>query len=94
MTTQVSWYEAYKSAVLETDWSKIEGKIQVAENDIRTRLDEFSMDHGGTREENRAIGMALNRLDALRKDVAAWQITGILRRGNDSARTVVERPII
>jgi hypothetical protein len=35
-------------------------------------LDEFSMNHGGTPEENQAIQDALNGLDILRKEVAAW----------------------
>ena len=57
----------------ETDWSKIEKRIQVADNAIKVRLHEFSMNHGGTPEENQAIEDALNGLNFLRKDVAAWQ---------------------
>jgi hypothetical protein len=71
MTEAYKWHEVYKAAVLETDWSKIEEKIQVAENGIRARLHEFSMDHGGTPEENQAIEDALHGLNSLRKDVAA-----------------------
>jgi hypothetical protein len=67
------WQELYASALLETDWSKIEEKIQVAETGIRTRLHEFSVNHGGTPEENQAIVDALHGLDILRKDVAVWQ---------------------
>jgi hypothetical protein len=52
---------------------KIEGHIQVAENAIRMRLHEFSMDHGGTPEENQAVQDALHGLDILRKEVAAWR---------------------
>ena len=71
--TKYGWQELYAIALLETDWSKIEEKIQVAENGIRARLHEFSMNHGGTPEENQAIEDALNGLNGLRKDVAAWQ---------------------
>ena len=71
--TKYSWQELYATALLETDWSKIGEKIQVAENGIRARLHEFSMNHGGTPEENQAIEDALNGLNGLRKDVAAWQ---------------------
>ena len=71
--TKYDWQEHYKSAVLETDWSKIEEKIQVAENGIRARLHEFSMNHGGTPEENQAIEDALNGLTVLRKDVVTRQ---------------------
>jgi hypothetical protein len=73
MDTEYSWQELYRTALLETDWSKIEEKIQVAENEIRARLHEFSMDHGGTPEENQAIEDALHGLYILRKDVVTWQ---------------------
>jgi hypothetical protein len=67
------WQELYATAVLETDWTKIEQKIQTAENVIGARLHEFSLNHGGTPEENQAIEDALNGLSVLRKEVAAWQ---------------------
>ena len=70
--TKYDWQQLYAIAVLATDWSKMEEKIQAAENGIRVRLHEFSMNHGGTPEENQAIVDALNGLDTLRKDVAAW----------------------
>ena len=70
--TKYGWQEPYAIAVLETDWTKIKQKIQVAENEIRTRLHEFSMNHGGTLEENQAIEDALNGLNVLRKEVNAW----------------------
>jgi hypothetical protein len=69
---EYSWFNPYKAAILETDWSKIEEKIRVAENGINARLHEFSTNHGGTAEENQAIEDALNGLNVLRKDVAAW----------------------
>ena len=69
--TKYGWQELYATALLETDWLRIHAKIQAAENGIRTRLHEFSMNHGGTPEENQAIEDALNGLDTLRKEVAA-----------------------
>ena len=71
--TKYGWQELYATALLETDWSKIEEKIQVSENAIRVRLHEFSINHGGTPEENQAIEDALNGLNVLRKEVAAWR---------------------
>ena len=71
--TKYGWQEFYATALLETDWSKIEEKIQVAENGIGTRLHEFSLNHGGTPEENQAIVDALHGLDILRNEVATWQ---------------------
>jgi len=65
--------ELYATALLETAWSKIVEKIRVADNGIRTRLHEFSMNHGGTPEENQAIEDALHGLDTLRNEVATWQ---------------------
>ena len=71
--TKYGWQELYATALLETDWSKMDAKIQAAENSIKTRLHEFSMTHGDTLEENQAIVDALSGLNALRKDVAAWR---------------------
>jgi len=71
--TKYGWQEFYATALLETDWTKIEHKIQAAENVIGARLHEFSLNHGGTPEENQAIEDALSGLSVLRKDVAAWR---------------------
>jgi hypothetical protein len=67
------WQELYKAAVLETDWTKIDEKIQAAANGIKVRLRGFSMDHGGTPEEKQGIEDALHGLDGLRKEVGAWR---------------------
>jgi hypothetical protein len=40
---------------------------------MRARLHEFSMNHGGTPEENQEIAKALDRLSILQKEVSAWQ---------------------
>ena len=71
--TKYGWQELYAIALLETNWTEIEQKIEAADNGIRARLHEFSMNHGGTPEENQAIDDALKGLKGLRKDVAAWQ---------------------
>jgi hypothetical protein len=71
--TKYGWQELYATALLETDWSKMEEKIRVAEDVIRGRLHEFSLNHGGTSEENQAIADALHGLDILKKDVEAWR---------------------
>ena len=74
--TKYGWQELYATALLETDWSKIERKIQNAENGIGARLHECSLNHCGTAEENQAIEDALNGLNVLRKDFAAWSSKG------------------
>jgi hypothetical protein len=65
------WKNLYQAAILETDWSKIEERIQAADSAIGARLHEFSLDHGGTPEENQAIRDALSGLTTLRREVAA-----------------------
>jgi hypothetical protein len=67
------WYEAYKTAVLETEWTKMQERLQSAESAIRERQHVLSMDHGGTPEERQAIAAALNGMKALRKDAVEWQ---------------------
>jgi len=71
--TTYKWHEPYNAAVLETDWSQMEGRIQAAESAITGRMHEFSLNHGGTPEENQAIVDALNRLNTLRADLALWR---------------------
>lgn len=70
--TEYKWQELYQAALLETDWSKIEERIQRAEADLRERKREFAMNHGGTPEENQAIEDAGRGLGVLRTEVAAW----------------------
>jgi len=74
MTTEYGWKQIYQAAVLETDWSRIEEHIQAAESAINHRLYEFSVNHGGTPEENQAITKAVMALESLRKDVASWKL--------------------
>ena len=72
MTTTAKWYEIYKVALLETDWSKMEDRIQAAEAAIRERKLEFDLNHGGSVDENRAITDAMHSLGVLKTEVAAW----------------------
>jgi hypothetical protein len=72
MTAMYAWYEAYKAALLETDWSKMPERIQMAETALSQRKREFEMDHGGTPEENQAIADALRGLAILRNDAVRW----------------------
>ena len=67
------WRELYKAALLETDWAKIEERIQAADSAISEKLHEFSLNHGGTPEENQAIRDAVSGLTMLRREVAAWK---------------------
>jgi uncharacterized protein YecA (UPF0149 family) len=71
--TEYKWHEVYKAALLETDWSKMEERINAVEIVLHERKKEFDLNHGGTPEENQAIQDALNGLNILRNEVAAWQ---------------------
>jgi hypothetical protein len=68
-----SWNPLYTAAVLETDWSKMPERILAAEAAIKSRLQEFSRDHGGTPEENQAIIDTMQRLGVLRSDLVLWR---------------------
>jgi len=68
---EYKWHDIYKAALLETDWSKMEERIKAAEGALHARKHEFSVDHGGTPEENQAIADALRALNVLRKEVNA-----------------------
>ena len=72
MTATYKWHEAYKSAVLETDWSKMEERIRAAESAIAERRSELAQHHGGTSEERHAMDDALRSLSVLRADVRSW----------------------
>lgn len=72
MTTTSKWCDVYKVALLETDWSKMEERIQAAEAAIQERKREFDLNHGGSPDENRAIIDAVRSLGVLKTEVAAW----------------------
>jgi len=72
MTPIYKWYESYKAALLETDWSKMSERIQAAEAALSQRKREVELDHGGTAEENQAIADAMRGLAVLRNDAAKW----------------------
>jgi len=67
-----TWYESYRAAILETDWTKMHERLRSAELAIHERQHILSLDHGGTPEERQAIADALNGVKALRTESAAW----------------------
>jgi hypothetical protein len=46
------WEKLYQAVILETNWTEIEEHIQAVDSAISARLQEFSLSHGGTPEEN------------------------------------------
>jgi hypothetical protein len=67
------WYDSYKAAVLETDWTRLLDRIQSAEMKIHERQRILSLDHGGSLEERQAIADALNSMRILRTEATDWQ---------------------
>jgi hypothetical protein len=71
--TEYIWHDAYKAAMLETDWTKMQARLQAAESEISKRQHVLSMDHGGTPEEKQAIEDALNGMKCVRTELGEWQ---------------------
>ncbi len=69
MTTNYFWRNSYRAALLETDRTKMEQRIQTAESEIQWRLI-LSQDHSGTDAERAALVKALQVLRILRIDAA------------------------
>ena len=69
--TSYGWQESYQAALLETDWTKMQERIQTAESEIHNRRLMLVQDHGGTSEEREALVSALTGLGVLRMDAAS-----------------------
>jgi hypothetical protein len=66
-----NWRDFYNAAVMESDWTKVEQRIQTAESEIRNRLALYQSVEG-TQEERDTLVDALNGLETLRANVASW----------------------
>jgi hypothetical protein len=77
MDSRPDWRTLYYLAVLETDWSKMEGHVREIEAAIAQKLEALFADRGGTLEdrlrEQRAIAETQQKLILLRRDVARWR---------------------
>ena len=58
MASTYDWHESYRAALLETAWTKIRQRIQVAELTINQRQRVLSKDHGGAAAEREAVDAA------------------------------------
>ena len=85
--TSYSWQESYQAALLETDWTKMQERVQTAESEIHQRRLVLSQDHGGTDEERAALVNGMSGLRVLRMNVASW-----LERQNLGG-TLVRKPV-
>jgi len=84
------WPEVYQAALLETDWSKMEQRLQAAESAIHERERELSLDHGGTPEERQAIADAARGLTTLRKEAESW----LAQQGQQKPLFVANAPYV
>ena len=66
------WQASYQAALLETDWTKLQERLQKAVSEIHKRRLALSQDHSGTGKEREALVDAMNGLQSLRKDVAVF----------------------
>jgi hypothetical protein len=73
MTSTYNWFDSYRAALHETEWTRMQERLQAAESEIQKRQHLLSMDHGGTPEERQAIANALDGMKILRTEVAEWQ---------------------
>lgn len=81
-----SWYESYKAAILETDWTTMPLRLRSAELDILERQRILSLDHGGTPEERQSIADALRGISQVRTDLKDWEISRNLQQMNGSSQ--------
>jgi hypothetical protein len=66
LPTSHSWQDSYRAARLETDWTKMQERIQMAESEIHKRRLMLAQDHGGTSEEREALVNAMSGPRVLR----------------------------
>jgi hypothetical protein len=86
VTTSYSWQESYQAALLETDSTKMQERLQTAESEIHQRRLVLSKDHGGTDEERAALVNAMSGLRVLRMNVASWLERQNLRKSVQNER--------
>jgi hypothetical protein len=72
MATNYVWHTSYRAALLETDRTKLEQRIQAAESEIHSRRLILSQDHLGTDAERAALVRALQVLRILQTDATRW----------------------
>ena len=66
------WQGSYQAALLETDWTKMQERIQTAESEVHKRRLVLSQDCDGTPEEREALVNAMGGLRVLQMDAAPW----------------------
>ena len=67
-----SWQQSYQAALLETDWTKMQERVQTAGSEVHKRRLALSQDCDGTPEEREALVNAMSGLRVLQMDAAPW----------------------
>ncbi len=70
--TSYSWQKSYQAALLETDWTKMQDRVQKAESEIHQRRLVLSQDHSGSDEERTALVNAMSSLRVRGFNVTSW----------------------
>jgi hypothetical protein len=69
--TSYGWQDSYHAALLETDWTMMQERVQTAESEIHQRRLVLSQGHDGTDEERAALVNAMSGLRVLRMNVVS-----------------------
>ena len=75
--TRYDWQDSYQAALLETDLTKMQERVQTAESEIHKRRLVLSQDHGGTDEERAALVIAMSGLRVLQNLVGTLPLCGV-----------------
>jgi hypothetical protein len=68
VTTNISWQELYKAAMLELDRASLQGRIEAAQAAIRQAMEELTSNHElGAVEETQGMSDALHNLQTLQR---------------------------
>ena len=66
------WYELYKAALIEEDWTRMDERVQAVQDEIYLRWLELTR-QSGNEEEKQALLSAISGLKILRMDAAEWR---------------------
>ena len=84
MRASYDWERAFTAAILETDRSKLIGRIDAAQAAIANRLREMDADHGGTAEERLEIETTQTSLEVMRERMATLNTPARKRKSPES----------
>ena len=66
------WYQLYKAALIEKDWTRMNETVQAGQDEIYLRWLELTR-QSGNEDEKQALLSAISGLKILRMDAAEWR---------------------